>query len=371
MSFISAPTIGIDLGTSNTLVHVHGRNIIINEPTLLVVDKSRRRGAGGAASDDGGEQSARAYRRNVRAVGAEAMKHLGRTAGEVIAVRPLADGMIRDFEMTQYMLSYFVNNAVGKSHLVKPACVITIPCRVSPIERRAVRQAAMGAGARPGQVHFLEKPFAAALGSNLPVFEPVGSMIVDIGGGTTEVAVISMGGIVIGRSLRVGGTRMDEAIIAYVKREFNMLIGDRTAEEVKIELGSALELREERRVTVRGRDMITNLPQTAELSSSAVFKALQPPCEAILSAIHFVLEHTPPELTGDILKNGIYLTGGGALLFGLDQYISGELGIPVRLARDPLLSAAQGAGKIADDPELLRGISKNNYLPDNKDEKEQ
>ncbi len=377
MALITPPNIGIDLGTSNTLVHVKGKGIVIDEPTLLVVEKTRKRGpkliGGGSvplAEEEEPSSGRRSFRESVCAVGAEALRHLGRTAGDIYAVRPMADGMIRDFEMTQYMLEHFLRKAVGASRLVRPRCVITIPCRVSPIERRAVRQAAVNAGVRPTQLNFLEKPFAAAMGTNLPVFEPVGSMIVDIGGGTTEVAVISLGGIVIGRSIRIGGVKMDEAVISYLRREFNMLIGDRTAEEVKITLGSALELREERRVSVRGRDMITNLPQTAEITSSAIYRALQPPCEAILAAIHYVLEHTPPELTGDILKNGIYMTGGGSMLFGLDQYISGELGIPVRIAKDPLQCAAQGVGKVADHPELMEQIFRNNYLSDEKEEKE-
>lgn len=374
MAFISPPNIGIDLGTSNTLVHVKGKNIIIDEPTIVVVDKSGRYTGGTGAEQPYAEQDSsdssrsRSLAHHVRAIGEDARTLLGRTAGDVLAVRPLKDGMIRDFDITAHMLRYFLKKAIGSSRLIRPRCVITIPCRVSPIERRAVRQAAVYAGVRPGQLFFLEKPFASAIGSDLPVFEPQGSMIVDIGGGTTEVAVISLGGIVIGRSIRIGGVRMDEAIIAYMKREFNMLIGDRTAEEVKIGLGSALPLKEERRVTVRGRDMITGLPQTAEISSTAVYKALQPPCEAILSAIRYVLEHTPPELAGDVLRTGIHLTGGGSLLFGLDQYIAGEIDIPVLLAKEPLLCAAQGVGKMADHPELLGRIAKDSYLKDENEE---
>ena len=323
---IIAPDIGIDLGTANTQVYVRKKGIVIDEPSLLVVDRTGRHA--------------------VRAIGEEAWALLGRTAADVTSVRPLSDGMIRDFDMTQYMLQYFVRKAIGASRLVKPRAIMTIPCRVSPIERRAVRKAAVYAGVRQGQLHLVEKPFAAAIGSGLPVFEPTGSMVVDIGGGTTEAAVISLGGI----------------IIAYVKREFNMLIGDRTAEDVKIALGSALPLKEERRVLVRGRDMITNLPQTAEISSAAVYEALKGTCQAILGAIQNVLERTPPELAGDVMKSGIHLTGGASQLFGLDQFIASELDMPVLLARDPMGCAALGAGHLADNIELLHRIGKSSFL---------
>lgn len=339
---IIAPDIGIDLGTSNTQVYVKKKGIVIDEPSMLVVDRTGRHA--------------------VRAIGEEARVLLGRTAADVTSVRPLSDGMIRDFDMTQYMLQYFVRKAIGASRLVKPRAVMTIPCRVSPIERRAVRKAAVYAGVRQGQLHLVEKPFASAIGSGLPVFEPVGSMVVDIGGGTTEAAVISLGGIVVSRSIRIGGVKMDESIIAYVKREFNMLIGDRTAEDVKIALGSALPLKEDRRVLVRGRDMITNLPQTVEISSAAVYEALKGICQAILGAIQHVLERTPPELAGDVMKSGIHLTGGASQLFGLDQYIASELDMPVLLARDPMGCAAMGVGHLADNIELLHRIGKSSFL---------
>ena len=255
---IVAPDIGIDLGTANTQIYVKKKGIVINEPSLLVADREGRH--------------------TVRAIGEEARVMLGRTSADVTAVWPLSDGMIRDFDMTQAMLQFFVRKAIGVSRLVKPRALMTIPCRVSPIERRAVRKAAVYAGIRENQLHLVEKPFASAVGSGLPVFEPVGSMVVDIGGGTTEAAVISLGGIVVSRSIRMGGVKMDEAIIAYVKREFNMLIGERTAEDVKMALGSALPMKEERRVLVRGRDMITNLPQTAEISSTQVYEAPSSTC---------------------------------------------------------------------------------------------
>ncbi len=341
---IIAPDIGIDLGTSNTLVHVRKKGIVIDEPTILVMDRTQKH--------------------DVKAIGEEARVMLGRTAGDVIAVRPLADGMIRDFDMTKIMLKYFVRKAVGVSRLVKPRAIITIPCRVTPIERRAVRQAALDAGVRQTQLNLVEKPFAAALGSGLPVFEPIGSMVVDIGGGTTEVAVISLGGVVISRSIRIGGVKMDEAIISYVKREFNMLIGDRTAEDVKINMGAALDPKEDRRVLVRGRDMVTNLPQVAELSAKKVYEALKPPCQAILAAIQFVLERTPPELAGDVMRSGIHLTGGGAQLFGMDQFIASELGMPVLLAKDPMSCAALGIGHLTENIEMLHRIGKSSFLHD-------
>lgn len=345
---IIAPDIGIDLGTANTQIYVKKKGIVIDEPSILVADRGGRH--------------------TIRAIGEEARVLLGRTSGEVTAVRPLSEGMIHDFDMAQYMLHYFVRKAIGASRLVKPRAVITIPCRVTPIERRAIRKAALYAGARDGQLYLVEKPFAAAVGSGLPVFEPLGSMVVDVGGGTTEVAVISLGGLVSSKSIRIGGVKMDESIIAYVKREFNIIIGDRTAEDVKISLGAALPLKEERRVLVRGRDMITNLPQTAEITSTQVYEALKAPCQAILAAIQEVLERTPPELAGDVMKSGIHLTGGGSLLFGLDQYIASELDMPVLLARDPMSCAALGVGYLADNIELLHRIGRSSFLRDESEE---
>ena len=345
---IIAPDIGIDLGTANTRVYVKKKGIVIDEPSILVADRGGRH--------------------TIRAIGEEARVLLGRTSGDVNAIRPLSEGMIQNFDMTQYMLSYFVRKAIGASRLVKPRAVITIPCRVTPIERRAIRKAAMYAGVREGQLYLVEKPFAAAVGSGLPVFDPIGSMVVDIGGGTTEVAVISLGGLVASKSIRIGGVKMDESIIAAAKRDFNILIGDHTAEDVKITLGSALKFKEERRMLLRGRDLITNLPQTAEITSSQVYEALKAPCEAILAAIQEVLERTPPELAGDVMKSGIHLTGGGALLFGLDQFIASELDMPVLLARDPMSCAALGVGHLADNIELLHRIGRSSFLRDENEE---
>ena len=345
---IVAPDMGIDMGTANTRVYVKKKGIVISEPSLLVADRGGRH--------------------TVRAIGEEAQVLLGRTSADVNAVRPMGDGMIRDFDMTQAMLQFFVRKAIGVSRLVRPRAVMTIPCRVSPIERRAVRRAAASAGIRDNQLFLVEKPFASAFGSGLPVFEPIGSMVVDIGGGTTEAAVISLGGIVVSRSIRVGGIKMDEAIIAYMKQKFNLVIGDRSAEDIKTALGAALPLKEERRVLVRGRDMITNLPQTVDVSSTQVYEALQPPCQAILGAIQYVLERTPPELAGDVMKTGIHLTGGGAQLFALDQYIASELDMPVLLARDPMSCAALGVGQLADNIELLHRIGRASFLREEDEE---
>ncbi len=345
---IVAPELGIDLGTTHTQIYVKKKGSVISEPSLLVADR-------------GGKHA-------VRAVGEEARVLLGRTAADVVAVRPMAEGMIRDFDNTQVMLQFFVRKAIGVSRLVKPRAIMTIPCRISPIERRAVRKAAVYAGIRENQLHLVEKPFAAAIGSGLPVFDPIGSMVVDVGGGTTEAAVISLGGIVVSRSIRIGGMKMDEAIIAYVKREFNMMIGDRSAEDIKTALGSALPMKEERRLLIRGRDMITNLPQTVEISSAQVYEALKAPCQAILAAIQYVLERTPPELAGDVLKSGIHLTGGGSQLFALDQYIASELDMPVLLARDPMSCAALGVGHLADNIEQLHRIGRASFLREEDEE---
>ena len=348
---ILSPQIGIDLGTSNTLIYVKDKGLIVDEPSISVVTRGEKR--------------------TVKAIGSEARTMLGRTSGDVTAVRPLADGMIRDFDVTQTMLNYFVRKAIGSSRLFSPKAVITVPCRISPVEKRAIVSAASQCGIRSSRLHLIAKPFAAAIGSGLPVFEPRGSMIVDIGGGTTEIAVISMGGLVISRSIRVGGDRMDESIIAYVKREFNMLIGDRTAESVKIDLGSAVPLREERKVTIRGRDLITSLPQTATLTSSQVYEALSGPCQAILSAIRKVLECTPPELAGDIIRGCIHLTGGGSMLFGMDSFISSQLDMAAAVTKDPMQCAATGIGKLTDHIELLSRIGQDALMEENTEETEQ
>ncbi|MCE5344355.1 MAG: rod shape-determining protein [Eubacteriales bacterium] len=336
----AAHDLGIDLGTSNTLVFVKGKGIVVNEPTIVVVESTNER--------------------KVRAVGDDAKIMLGRTTEGVMAVRPMREGVITDFDMTQILLQYFTRKAVGSSYLLKPRLFLTYPCSISSIEQRAVMEAARVSGGR--KVYLVEKPFAAALGSGLPVFDPSGCMIVDIGGGTTDVSVISLGGVVLSHSIRVGGVKMDEAIINFIKREFNILIGDRTAEEVKLDLGAALPIREERRARIRGRDMVTNLPQTTEITSSQIYEAIHEPCVAILSAIKWVLERTPPELAADVMHNGIYITGGGALLYGMDQMIASELGIPVMLAREPMDCAALGLGNIIENFELLQHLGRTSFL---------
>ncbi len=331
---IIAPDIAIDLGTSNTQVYVKHKGIVLNEPTLMTVTNGKKK--------------------QVNAFGEDARTMLGRTKkGECSFVRPLVDGVISDYDMTEYMLEFFIRKSIGVSRLVRPRGFITIPSRVTAIERRVVREAGENAGIRKGALHLVEKPFAAALGSGLPVFEPRGSMVVDIGGGTTEVAVISLGGIVVSRSVRVGGIKMDNAIINYIKAKFNIQIGERTAEDVKFDLGAALPMTDVRRAFVRGMDLVSNLPQVVEITSQMIHEALEAPCREILSAIQYTLERTPPELAGDIMRSGIHLTGGGALLCGMDRFIATELNMPVLLAKEPLDCAVLGIGQLTENTELL------------------
>ena len=337
-----APEIGIDLGTSNTVVYVRGRGIVISEPTMVVIDSGNKR--------------------NVRAVGDEAKFLMGRTSEALTVVKPIKNGSIADFDLTEMLLRYFIRKAIGVSHVVKPKVVVSVPANLPAVARKAVSEAAEIAGAKT--VYLIEKPFAAAIGSGLPVYEPVGSMVVDIGGGTTDVAIVSLGGIVVAQSVQVGGAKMDEAIINYIKREFNMLIGDRTAEDVKIDLATAMPLVEGRQVRIRGRDLLSPQAMDIEFTSAQAYEALREPCRAIIAAIKWVLERTPPELAADIMRGGIHLTGGGAQLFAMDQFIATELGIPVLIAREPEDCTVMGLGYLVENMQLLASIGKQGLMND-------
>ncbi len=324
---------GIDLGTANTLVYVRGEGIVVREPSVI----ARR-------VDDG----------QVLAVGEEAKRMIGRTPADVQAVRPLRDGVIADFETTTAMLAYFIRRGLRGRSLLKPRVVVGIPSGVTEVEKRAVIDATLQAGAR--EAYLIEEPMAAAIGAGLPVSEPVGSMIVDIGGGTTEVAVIALGGIVTSKSIRIGGDEMDEAIIQYARKAYNLLIGERTAEEIKIAIGSAYPIREEQVVDVRGRDLLTGLPRTVRMTSSEIREALSEPVAAIVDAVRQTLERTPPELAADIVERGIVLVGGGALLRGLDRLLAQETGMPVTLTDDPLSAVVLGTGRALEEIDHLRKV---------------
>ncbi|MBE3572727.1 MAG: rod shape-determining protein [Moorella humiferrea] len=337
---IFARDLGIDLGTANTLVHVRNKGIVLREPSVVAI----QRGTG-----------------NVLAVGEEAKRMIGRTPGNIVAIRPLKDGVIADFDVTQSMLRYFIEKSISKGFLVRPRVVVGVPSGVTAVEARAVREAAFQAGAK--EAYLIEEPMAAAIGAGLPVYEPTGNMIVDIGGGTTEVAVISLGGIVTSRSIRIGGDEMDEAIAQYIKRMYNLMIGERTAEEIKIELGAAFfgdteedQARKNRTYAVRGRDLVTGLPKTVEVTATEIQEALAEPVAAILEAIKVCLERTPPELAADLMDRGIVLAGGGSLLWGLDRLVSQETGMPVYMAEDPLTAVAIGTGKVLENIEVLKRV---------------
>jgi rod shape-determining protein MreB len=330
---IFAKDIGIDLGTANTLVHVKGRGIIIREPSVVAINKNTRA---------------------ILAVGDDAKNMIGRTPGDIVAIRPMKDGVIADFDITQNMLKYFIRRAMGSGFISKPRVVICVPSGVTEVEKRAVEDATLAAGAR--EAYLIEEPMAAAIGANLPVDEPSGSMIVDIGGGTSEVAVISLGGIVTSKSLRVAGDEFDEAIVLFVKKEYNLMIGERTAEQIKINIGNAFLKPKEEYMEVRGRDLITGLPKNVTLSSTEINEALKEPINSIVDAIKFTLEKTPPELAADIMDKGIMLAGGGALLSGLDMLIKEETGMPVTIAENPLDCVAIGTGKVLEEIEALRSV---------------
>ncbi len=326
--------IGIDLGTANTLVHVRGRGIVVNEPSVVAV--SKRTG-------------------HVIAVGTDARRMLGRTPADIMATRPLRDGVIADFEHTEQMIRHFIARAHNRAwHVTHPRVVLGIPSGVTEVEKRAVIDAATTAGAR--EAHLVQEPMAAAIGAGLPIQAAGGSMIVDIGGGTTEVAVISLGGIVAGASVRVGGDEMDEAIVQYVRRTMGLLIGERTAEDIKIAMGSAFPLREERSFLVRGRDLITGLPKTVEMTTGHVREALAGALTEIVRAVKSTLDATPPELVDDIMHRGLVLCGGGALLAGLDRLFAHETLMPVRVAEEPLTCVVRGTGVVLEEMESLERI---------------
>lgn len=329
--------IGIDLGTANSLVFVKGEGIVLREPSVVAVEQKSGK---------------------VIAVGMEAKRMLGRTPANITAIRPMRDGVIADFDVTQEMLNYFIRQVQkgrGSRHLSRPRVVVSVPSGITEVEKRAVRESALQAGARV--VHLIEEPMAAAMGANLPVEEPIGSMIIDIGGGTTEVAVISLGGIVYAKSVRCAGDAMDEAIIQHIKRKYNLLIGPRTAEDIKIYIGSADTMEEELVMTVKGNDQMGGLPRTIEVHSEEIRDALMEPVMSIVSAVRLTLEKTPSELAGDIIDRGICLAGGSSQLRGLASLLSRETGLPVYLARNPETAIVEGAGKVLESLDLMNRVS--------------
>jgi rod shape-determining protein MreB len=317
--------VAIDLGTATTLVYVKGRGIVLQEPSLVVVHKSTNQ---------------------ILAVGNDAKLMLGRTPGSIVSIRPMKDGVIADFEVTERMLRYFISKVHNRRSLIRPRIVVAIPSGCTEVEKRAVRDSAEQAGAR--EVFLVEEPMAAAIGAGMPIAEPQGNMIVDIGGGTTEVAVISLGDIVYGKSIRTAGDELDEAVISYIKRTYNILVGERTAEDIKIQIGSAFPLEQELRMQCKGRDLVTGLPKTIELTSEEIRGALEEPLLQIIEAIKMTLERTPPELAADIVDRGIILAGGSSLLKNLDERLRDETGVPVNLADDPSTAVAMGVGQLLD-----------------------
>jgi rod shape-determining protein MreB len=326
--------LAIDLGTATTLVYVRGRGIVLNEPSVVAVEKKTEK---------------------VLAVGTDAKKMLGRTPGNIVAVRPMKEGVIADFEMAEQMLKHFIRKAHNRSAFVRPRIIIGVPSRITQVEQRAVRDSAELAGAR--EVYLIEEPVAAAIGSGLPITEPSGNMVVDVGGGTTDIAVISLGGIVYSESVKVAGDRMDEAIMNYIKKKYNLLIGEHMAERIKFEIGSAYPFEERKTMMIKGRDLISGIPRTLVIDDAEVREALQEPIGTIVNAIKIALENTPPELAGDIIDRGIVLTGGGSMLKGMDTRFREETNLPIITVDDPLTSVVLGVGKILDELDLLRKVS--------------
>jgi rod shape-determining protein MreB len=329
--------LAIDLGTANTLIYVKGKGIVSCEPSVVAVQRDHRGG------------------KKVLAVGKEAKEMLGRTPGTIEAVRPLRDGVIADFEITEAMLRYFISRAHDRRTLVKPRIIICVPFGITEVEKRAVKESAEGAGAR--EVFLIEEPMAAAIGAGLPITEPSGNMIVDIGGGTTEVAVISLAGIVYSQSVRVGGDKMDDAIVAYMKRKYNLLIGEQSAERVKCVIGNAHPAEEADTMEVKGRDLVAGVPKTVVVNSDEIRDALSEPINAIVEAVMIALERTPPELAADIVDKGVVLTGGGALLRNLDVLLREETGLPVMISDDPVSAVVLGSGKTLDHLDLLKEVT--------------
>ncbi|MBU0630192.1 MAG: rod shape-determining protein [Candidatus Margulisbacteria bacterium] len=325
--------LGIDLGTATTLVFARGEGIILCEPSVVAINKDNNKPL---------------------AFGNEAKGMLGRTPANIVAVRPMRDGVIADFEITEMMLRHFINKSHQRSAFVRPRIVVGVPSGITGVEKRAVLDAAMHAGAR--EAYLVEEPMAAAIGANLPVSEAQGSMIVDIGGGTTEVAVLALGGIVVSKSIRVAGDEMDEAIVSHCRKNYNLLIGERTAEQIKIDIGSAYPLPEEKTIEVRGRDLVTGLPKTLTLTSSEIRDALAEPVSMVVDAVRMTLEKTPPELSADIMDRGIVMAGGGSLLRGLDKYLAQETEMPVYVVDDPISCVAYGTGKILEEIDTLKKV---------------
>jgi rod shape-determining protein MreB len=328
--------LAIDLGTANTLVYVKGKGIVLSEPSVVAVRKNAR------------------DRSRVLAVGRDAKMMLGRTPGNIVAIRPMKDGVIADFEITEAMLRHFIRKVHNRGSLIRPRIIICVPSGITPVEKRAVRESAESAGAR--EVYLIEEPMAAAIGAGLPITEPICNMVVDIGGGTSEVAVISLAGIVYAKSVRVGGDKMDEAILQYVKRTYNLLIGERTSEIIKTTIGNAYPGTEVETMDVKGRDLVTGIPKIITVNSDEVRQAIQEQIDAIVAAVKTALEQTPPELAADIVDRGIYLTGGGALLKNLDILLHQETGLPIKIADDPLSTVVMGSGRALDNLNILKEV---------------
>jgi len=323
----------IDLGTANTLIYIKGKGIVCSEPSVVAINNDTK---------------------EVLAVGNEAKSMLGRTPANIVAIRPMKDGVIANFEITEKMIRYFIQKVNQRKSLVRPRIIICVPSGGTQVEKRAVKDSAIQAGAR--EVYLIEEPMAAAIGAGLPIEEPCGNMIVDIGGGTTEIAVISLSGIVYSNSVRVGGDEMDEAIINYIKRKYNLLIGTYTSEQIKIKIGSAFELEESLSIEIKGRDLVNGIPKTIEITDAEIREAIEYAVSKIIEAVKVALEKTPPELSADIVDRGIVLTGGGALLKGLDKRLSSETGLPIIIADDPLTAVALGSGKALDELKLLKKV---------------